>query len=79
MKSRLATALLAGAASFVLLSACSTPAETEAVMTASIEAAVLQAEAPTGQLPEGVRPTAYRLDLVTDPSACAAADEKGCC
>jgi aminopeptidase N len=72
MKSRLATALLAGAASFVLLSACSTPADTEiaaAEAAMPMQAPVLQAEAPTGQLPEGVRPTAYRLDLVTDPNA----------
>jgi alanyl aminopeptidase len=73
MKSRLATALLAGVAPFILLSACSTPAESEAAaietVTAATQAPVLQAEAPTGQLPEGVRPTAYRLDLVTDPNA----------
>lgn len=73
MTSRFATALLSGVASFVLLSACSTPTETAAtsVETAATatQAPVLQAEAPTGQLPTGVRPTAYRLDLVTDPNA----------
>nr|WP_321360735.1 M1 family aminopeptidase [uncultured Hyphomonas sp.] len=73
MKSRFSTVLLAGVASFVMVSACSTPADT---VTASAESVtiveqppVLQAEIPKGQLPTGVRPTAYRLDLVTDPNA----------
>ncbi|WP_321490820.1 M1 family metallopeptidase [uncultured Hyphomonas sp.] len=73
MKTRFATVLLAGVASVVLMSACSTPEDSvEATLesaTAELSAPVLQAEAPTGQLPEGVRPTAYRLDLVTDPNA----------
>lgn len=73
MKTRLATVLLAGAASLVLMSACSTPADTVETAArsaaATTQAPVLQAEIPKGQLPTGVRPTAYRLDLVTDPNA----------
>ena len=73
MKTRFATALLAGAASVILVSACSTPADSAAASieaeTAAAQAPVLQAEIPRGQLPTGVRPTAYRLDLVTDPNA----------
>ena len=73
MKSRFSPALLASAAAFVLVSACSTPADTvasaaEPVSTAA-QAPVLQAEIPKGQLPTGIRPAAYRLDLVTDPYA----------
>ncbi len=73
MKSRFATALLASVASVVLVSACSTPSDTisesvEPVATAA-QTPVLQAEIPKGQLPTGVRPAAYRLDLVTDPNA----------
>ena len=73
MKSRLTTALLSGAASLVILTACSTladPAVPVADTTATlVEAPVLQDEAPAGQLPQGVRPVAYRLDLMTDPAA----------
>ncbi|MEZ5999330.1 M1 family metallopeptidase [Hyphomonas sp.] len=73
MKTRFTSALLAGVASVVLVSACSTPADTVAASveteTAATEAPVLHAEIPKGQLPTGVRPTAYRLDLVTDPNA----------
>lgn len=71
MKTRLTNVLLSGAASLVILSACSTL--TQAASPVSDTAAfvtqqpILQAEVPTGQLPEGVRPLAYRLDLVTDP------------
>jgi len=72
MKTRLSAALLTGVAAFALLSACSSPTTASPakpeVTTAIPEAPVLQAEIPTGQLPEGVRPTAYRLDLVTDPA-----------
>ena len=70
MKTRLTSTLLAGAASLVVLTACnslSTEPTTVADTTESAVEAVRQAEAPTGQLPEGVRPVAYRLDLVTDP------------
>lgn len=72
MKTRLSAALLSGAASLALLAACSTlsNASTPAADTAAalVTGPVLQAEAPAGQLPEGVRPVAYRLDLVTDPA-----------
>ena len=72
MKTSFPAALLSGAASFIVLSACSTAdapaANISETAATTAEAPVLQAEVPTGQLPEGVRPTAYRLDLVTDPN-----------
>jgi len=65
---------LSGVAALALLAACGGSAETDSAPT--------QAEVPTteravsapgvvpkGQLPEGVTPTAYRIDLRTDPAA----------
>jgi hypothetical protein len=75
MKTRLATALLAGAASVVLLSACSTPADT-ADRPPRKQRPLRQCRPRCSRLKRrpascltGVRPTAYRLDLVTDPNA----------
>ena len=72
MKTKHTAALLSGVASLVLLSACSSlagDAPTVADTAVAVaEQPVLLAEPPTGQLPQGVRPTAYRLDLVTDPN-----------
>jgi len=59
------TCLLAGISSTVMLSAC-TPSEQE--VTLDQVPPVLQDVPPAGQLPEGVVPTAYRLDLYTDPA-----------
>jgi aminopeptidase N len=72
MTSRRTIALLSGVASLVTLSACNTPSQSEETITEAAaittDTPVLQAEAPAGQLPQGVRPTAYRLDMFTDPN-----------
>ena len=61
-------ATLIGAASLIALSACgNTPDTTEPEANAEPVAVVMQETPPAGQLPEGVTPTAYRLDLKTDP------------
>ncbi|MEM9570266.1 MAG: M1 family metallopeptidase [Pseudomonadota bacterium] len=57
--------LIAGAASAILLSACSGGEEE---VTFDPVPPVLQEAPPAGQLPDGVTPTAYRLDLFTDPA-----------
>jgi alanyl aminopeptidase len=67
------------AASILALSACggstpkadanpSTESAEKSVDTADKTGPVIQADAPAGQLPTGVTPTAYQLDLVTDPA-----------
>lgn len=61
IRSRFA-ALLIGAASALALVACGAPAGVDS-------GPVKLMEAPGGQLPDGVRPTVYRLALKTDPSA----------
>lgn len=58
--------LFAGAASALLIGAC-TRGEPE--VTFEEVPPVLQEIPPAGQLPEGVTPTAYRLNLFTDPAA----------
>jgi alanyl aminopeptidase len=57
--------IIAGAASVIVLSACS--GGEEEVSFAPVPP-VLQEAPPAGQLPEGVTPTAYRLSLFTDPA-----------
>lgn len=63
-------ALCLGSAALALLAACggpTNPAESNA--TPSSGAFVRVDQAPAGQLPDGVAPTAYRLDLITDPAS----------
>ncbi|MCB9963286.1 MAG: M1 family metallopeptidase [Hyphomonas sp.] len=71
MTPRTSASVLLGAASLLVLAACTTPepaAETTAEPTAPAEVAPIRLEEPpTGQLPADVHPVAYRLDLVTDP------------
>ena len=70
MKSIPVIRLLLGAASAIALTACATQSPTPAdpvEMAAPIDAVML-AEAPVGQLPIGVTPLAYTLDLLTDPA-----------
>lgn len=62
---RLAAAL-AGAVSVLALAACG---DANGAAPAPEPDIVSLQEAPTGQLPTGVTPTVYRLNLVTDPSA----------
>ena len=57
--------VLAGAAAISLLAACGGDGKNGQAGTAQI---VRQEDAPLGQLPLGVTPTAYRLSLVTDPN-----------
>ena len=57
--------LIAGAASVILLGACS--GGEEEVTFDPVPPVLLEAP-PAGQLPEGVTPTAYRLSLFTDPA-----------
>lgn len=57
------TAALAGAVSLLALAACGAPAGGPADIPVKLE------QAPTGQLPEGVTPTVYRVNLKTDPKA----------
>ncbi|MEM1147326.1 MAG: M1 family aminopeptidase [Pseudomonadota bacterium] len=57
---------IAVATSAILLTAC-TPGADEDVTFDPVPP-ILQEAAPTGQLPEGVTPTAYRLDLFVDPA-----------
>jgi alanyl aminopeptidase len=70
MKSIPAIRLLLGAASAIALAACATQPQTptDPVEIAAPIDPVLLAEAPVGQLPIGVTPLAYTLDLVTDPA-----------
>jgi alanyl aminopeptidase len=56
---------MVGISSAVLLTAC-TPGEQD--VTFDQDPPVLQDVPPAGQLPDGVVPTAYRLDLYTDPA-----------
>lgn len=58
--------LIAGTAGVILLSACTRGGDGD--VTFSQVPPVLQEAPPAGQLPEGVTPTAYRLDLFTDPA-----------
>jgi len=68
-----AAAIIASCAQFQDAIATSTPAVSAEVPAAVETASVLPDEAPAwspipaGQLPEGVTPTAYRIDLRTDP------------
>jgi len=57
--------LIAGSASIFLLNACSGGDEE---VTFDPVPPILQEAPPAGQLPEGVTPIAYRLDLYTDPA-----------
>lgn len=70
MKSIPIIRLLLGAASAIALAACATqsPTSTDPAEIAAPINAVMLAEAPVGQLPMGVTPLAYTLDLVTDPA-----------
>lgn len=70
MKSIPVIRLLLGAASAIALAACATqpPPPTDPVEVAAPIDAVMLAEAPVGQLPMGVTPLAYSLDLITDPT-----------
>lgn len=58
--------LIAGTAGVILLSACARGGDDDVTFTPIPP--VLQEAPPAGQLPEGVTPTAYRLDLFTDPA-----------
>ncbi|MAN72463.1 MAG: hypothetical protein CME84_00040 [Henriciella sp.] len=66
---RFKTSILATAASLALLAGCGPrdAGDTAPSETAENEPVRLETP-PAGQLPEGVRPTAYRLDLTTDPA-----------
>ena len=66
--SRFGTVLL-GAASVLALAACGndTSPDKASLTPTPIVQPVSQETPPAGQLPEGVTPTAYRLDLKTDP------------
>ncbi|MEM9178887.1 MAG: M1 family metallopeptidase [Pseudomonadota bacterium] len=57
--------LIAGVAGVILLGACSRGGED---VTFDPVPPILQEAPPAGQLPEGVTPIAYRLDLFTDPA-----------
>lgn len=57
--------MIVGAASAILLGACTGG---EGDVTFTPEPPVLEDQPPAGQLPEGVTPTAYRLNLFTDPA-----------
>ncbi|MEO1321677.1 MAG: M1 family metallopeptidase [Pseudomonadota bacterium] len=59
--------LIAASAGAVILTGCARGGEEEIAL--DIVPPILQDSPPAGQLPEGVTPTAYRLDLVTDPAA----------
>jgi len=59
--------LIAGVSGIVLLAACSGKDPSEEVTFNETPPVLLQ-EAPVGQLPSGVVPTAYRLNLTTDPA-----------
>lgn len=58
--------LIAGTAGLFFLTAC-TPGSDENV-TFDEDPPILQDAPPAGQLPDGVAPTAYRLNLFTDPT-----------
>lgn len=58
--------LIAGTAGVFLLSACTRGGEEDVTFTPVPP--VLQEAPPAGQLPDGVTPTAYRLNLFTDPA-----------
>ena len=62
---------LGGVAAAALLMSCSGGDETSRTATPSDATSTQSAvsEIPTGQLPEGVTPIAYRIDLRTDPTA----------
>lgn len=67
---RFKTSILATAASLALLAGCSPNDAGGADGAQSAENEPVSLETPpAGQLPDGVSPTAYRLDLVTDPAA----------
>ncbi|MCA8901139.1 MAG: M1 family metallopeptidase [Hyphomonas sp.] len=72
MTSRFSAALLAGAASLLVLAACTSPGpatDDAAAAATTAEATPVKLDiAPAGQLPTGVAPTAYRIDVVTDPN-----------
>ncbi len=59
---------LVGAASLIALAACGQSGQGGSDVSSGPPPVKLET-APAGQLPEGVTPTAYRLDLVTDPAA----------
>ena len=58
--------LFAGIASGLVLSACTRSGDDE--VTFDQVPPVLQEVPPAGQLPDGIIPSAYRLDLYTDPA-----------
>lgn len=58
--------LIAGTAAVFLLGACTRGGDEDVTFTP--DPPVLQEAPPAGQLPEGVTPTAYRLNLFTDPA-----------
>ena len=59
--------LIAAMAGTLFLSGCARDGDEE--ISLDMVPPILQDSPPAGQLPEGVTPTAYRLDLVTDPAA----------
>lgn len=63
MRANRFTSALIGAVSLVALAACGAPEAEVAGLPVKLE------QAPAGQLPEGVTPTVYRLNLKTDPKA----------
>lgn len=66
---RFKTSILVTAASLALLGACGPGDRGQSDETTTAENEPVRLETPpAGQLPEGVRPTAYRLNLVTDPA-----------
>ncbi|MEM5516157.1 M1 family metallopeptidase [Henriciella sp. AS95] len=66
---RFKTTIFAGAASIALLSACGpNPGPTETDTTSEKIEPIKLETPPAGQLPDTVIPTAYSLDLVTDPA-----------
>lgn len=66
---RFKTSVLAGAASLALLTACGpNPNENTNAAQETVEPVKLETP-PAGQLPDTVIPTAYSLNLITDPAA----------
>ena len=62
-------AALAGAVSILALQACGNAASEPGNAPAGQDAPIMTEVPPAGQLPTGVTPLAYRLDLKTDPDA----------
>ena len=59
--------LIASVAGTVLLAGCTKPAPDSKTDDSAVAIVKLETP-PAGQLPEGITPTAYRLDVITDPA-----------